>query len=106
MIRTTTPTHTFTLPIDPVTIDELWVTYTQGGSIKLEKQLSDLAIDSDAKSVSFTLTQEETKAFTEGSPVYFQLKCRQGETVMASPIYTVMVGDVLNDDLMGVPDET
>lgn len=102
MIRTTTPTHTFTFPFDPADASEMWITYTQNGDIKLEKHLEDLIISSVEKTVSFTLTQEETKSFVDYAPVFLQVKCRIGETVMASVIYTLSVEAVLNDTLMGV----
>ena len=102
MIRTTTPTHTFTLPFDPAECDELRITYEQNGRIIIEKGLQDATIDSVKKTVSIILAQEETAAFAVGLPVHLQLKCMVGTTVMASSIYTLSVSNVLSDELMGV----
>lgn len=101
MIRTTTPTHTFVFPFNPAELDELWITYKQNGMILINKELPDLTVDSEKNSVEFVLSQEETASFNDNIPVYIQIKCRQGSTVMASETYKVRVVDVLNDNFMG-----
>ena len=102
MIRTTTPTHVYTFPVDPSGFDEMWITYVQKKRIVLEKYLQDLTVDSVAKTASFTLTQQESAAFVANALVEVQIKVRQEQTVMASDIYKVSVQDVLNPNFMGV----
>lgn len=102
MIRTTTPTHSFTLPFDPAEADELWITYAQNKWIQLEKKLPDLTIDSVNNTVSFMMTQQESALFNSNTPVKVQIKVRQGDVVMASDIYKLRVEDVLNANFMGV----
>ena len=104
MIRTTTPTHILKFPFDPADCDELLITYKQNGDIKVEREKSDVTIDSVEHTIEYKLTQEETKSFTALGIVYLQVKCRQGEDVMASVPETLKVEDVLNDTLMGIPE--
>lgn len=109
MRRTTTPTHTFTLDIDPTTITALNITYAQsGGSVNccnavdgniiLVKTLDDCTIGED--NVSVTLTQEETNQFTEDLTVEIQLHAMVGETSLVSDIIKVPCRKVLNDEVL------
>lgn len=101
MIRTTTPTHTLTFPFDPADCDEIWVTYKQNNQILVERDKSEVTVDSATHSIEYKLAQEETKSLSAIGPVFLQVKVRQGATVMASDIKTLKVNEVLNDDLMG-----
>jgi len=104
IIRTTTPTHILRFPFDPADCDEILVTYKQNDDIKVEREKGQVTINNADKTIEYTLTQEETYAFNARGVVYLQVKCRQGDTVMASDPKTLKVEDVLDDTLMGIPD--
>ena len=57
MYRGTTPTFTFTLPIECETISRLSVAFKQGGKLLFERCLADVTMS--GKVLSCTLTEEE-----------------------------------------------
>ena len=58
MYRGTTPTFTFTLPIECETISMLSVAFKQGGELLFERGLPDVTMSGNV--LSCTLTEEET----------------------------------------------
>ena len=100
MRRATTPTHTFTFP-EKVSVDglsEILITYSQDGSIILEKHEADLTISLEDNSVSYTLTQDETNKFAPGKAlVQVRAKSESG-TVLASQMLWLDVKPVLNSE--------
>lgn len=106
MKRTTTPTHTFTVDIDPSTFTALNITYSQcdssfhGGEneIILVKTLEDCTIDGNALSV--TLTQEETNLFQGAELVFIQLHAMVGDKSYQSNIVKTICREVLNDEVL------
>lgn len=103
MYRTTTPTHTFTLPIDTSECAVIKVTYLQDAVrlVKL-KQGADISpgMTLDEDCVVINLTQEETKAFKPGQ-VQVQLRAlTNGGKSYQGDIDTVSVGKVLDDEIL------
>lgn len=107
MYRVTTPTHTFTLPIQTNTCVKIQVTYRQLAT-KLSKIYQDQTLPSgmelDGKKVIVKLTQEETKAFNATdpeNPVYAQVRAKTvGGDVFASQKFRVSLDDVLDDEVL------
>lgn len=100
MIRATTPTHVFTFPQDPDEYDEILITYKQD-AVVIEKHKTDCTIDGQAKTATVKLTQEETVRFCSGAPVKVQVRVAfEGGESFASSIFSVPVGDVLNDEVL------
>lgn len=100
MIRGTTPTHTFRLSIETSTISQLRITYVQLGKTVLEKIEEDARLGE--KSISVTLTQEESMGFRAGTDVEIQLKVLTTVgTVLASPVISLSVGKILNTEVLG-----
>ena len=104
MYRVTTPTHTFTLPIETATCKEILVTYRQGG-IKIDKHYKDSTLPEgmslDGKNVVIRLTQEETKKFSAGNPVATQVRVLTvANDAFASQKFSVNIGDVLNEEIL------
>lgn len=58
MYRGTTPTLTFHLPMETAALASAYITFSQSGEVKLEKQLSDCTRSEN--SLGVTLTQAET----------------------------------------------
>lgn len=98
MIRGTTPAHVFNLPFETSLIQEVRVTYAQGGAKVLEKTEADCTLED--KCIIVELTQEETLKFTARVNVEVQVKLltTAGE-VMASKIQTVSVERCLNEEV-------
>ena len=104
MYRVTTPTHTFTLPIQTATCKEIQVTYKQGETTIL-KHYQNATLPSgmtlDGKNVIIKLTQEETKAFNARFGVVAQVRVlTNDDDAFASQIFTVSVNDVLNEEIL------
>lgn len=99
MIRATTPTHRFTLPFDYAQyVKKILITYSQRGEIVLEKHENDVQIDGNI--VSYKLTQEETKLFSNGD-VRIQVRVLTlNNEALASEQYTLPVTNVLNDEVL------
>lgn len=94
MIRGTTPTFQFNLPIDGTTITKLMVAFRQVGTrVSFEKGLQDCIVTSTA--VSCSLTEEETLALKAGYQMQIQLRVGVGEARMASQIFTVPVEQII-----------
>ena len=104
MYRVTTPTHTFTLPIETSTCKEILVTYEQGNET-LEFHYEDNTLPDGMtlvnKDVMIRLTQEQTKAFSAKKPIVVQIRVlTSDDEAFASQIFKVFVNDVLNDEVL------
>ena len=96
MYRGTTPTITFTLPIDGSSLTALNLCFAQKGEILLEKNLTDCVLEGNTLRV--TLTEQETLQFAaDRGMVEMQLRVGCGATKMASNIMRVSVERILKD---------
>ena len=96
MYRGTTPTHTFTVDADLTECVVMYVTYSQGHSVVVEKSIDDCTITTD--SVTVTLTQEDTLHFIAGLPVRVQIRAGWAEgTRIASNILVTSANAILKD---------
>lgn len=103
MYRATTPTHTFTLPMDTSNCLEILVTYKQG-NVQLDKHYQDNIIPDgmtlDGADVSVRLTQQETLMFKRDE-VSAQVRVLTTQNqAMASQKFKIRVHDVLNEDIL------
>lgn len=103
MYRVTTPTHTFTLPIDTSECDAIQVTYKQGKA-SLTKEYNDFVLPSgmtlDEDTVVINLTQAETKAFSVGTvDVQVRVLTNSGKAY-ASQHFNVSVNRVNNEEIL------
>lgn len=99
MIRGTTPTHTFRLSIETSSITEVRITYVQLGKTVIEKTEKDVRLGE--KSISLTMTQEESLKFRVGADVEVQLKVLTNVgTVLASPVISINVDKILNTEVL------
>lgn len=95
MIRGTTPTHTFTLPMQASNLTECYITYAQDGETILEKDLEDLT--QTGNTVSFTFTQAETLLFKTNVPTEIQLAVKMQGNVLRSEIMSIDTERILKD---------
>lgn len=100
MIRGTTPTHVFVLPIEVSKIRELRITYKQMDRIVLEK--TEKEVKMDGSTVQFTLTQEESLAFRKEYAAKVQMKVLTDDgVVLASPVKELKTSEILNEEVLG-----
>lgn len=98
MIRGTTPTLYFTLPLDVELLEEVWITLAQNGEVKLNKRLSDCQANKNV--LSTKLTQEETLSLTESmTEIQIRVKTKSGEA-MASQIILETTKRILKDGVI------
>lgn len=104
MYRVTTPTYTFTLPIQTSACKEILITLKQS-SIELEKHYENSTLPDgmtlNGKDVYIHLTQEETKAFNTDHVVKAQVRVLTNDNeAFASQMINVYVNDVLNEEIL------
>lgn len=99
MIRATTPTFIFRLPIDCLKITKAEVTFAQSGENKLTKLKEDCPMDD--KKLAVTLSQEETLLFSDRSEIKIQLRVlTSDDKVFASQVFSVPVIDTLSEEVL------
>ena len=89
MYRGTTPTFTFTLPIECETISKLSVAFKQGGELLFERGLPDV-----------TMSGEETLQLRGDTELQIQLRVGVGSARMASQVFRVPVSQILKDGVL------
>lgn len=99
MIRGTTPTFTFDLPLDTKSLKEIRVVFAQCNEVLLTKTVSDCKIEE--RSFSVTLTQEETFLFCKNSCIQVQVRVltNSGEA-LASEIYHIDCNMCLENEVI------
>jgi len=97
--RGTTPTNTFTVPIDLTGAVEMKIYYAQLGRVIFEKTLPDITVSS-TKLIT-TLTQQETLRLKDTEPVEIQIRARMPNgSAPESDIIVTDVGRVLKDEVI------
>ena len=104
MYRATTPTHTFTLPIDTSTLSEILVSYKQG-PVTLDKHYQDSTLPSgmtlDGEKVIVKLTQDETKLFRPNAQADVQVRVLTvSGDAHASKRFGITINSVINDEVL------
>lgn len=99
MIRGTTPTHIFNLPIETGTLKSVRITYEQFSRVILEKTENDVTMED--KTIRLKLTQEETLKFCKDCDISFQMKVLTADgVVLACPVKRLSVEDILNEEVL------
>lgn len=99
MLIGTTPTHIFQIPFDTNVIQNLKITYTQDGQIKLEKRYEDCSLTKNT--ISLRLTQEETFVFENNKNVEIQMRIlTTGGDALSSDIRLVTVERCLDSEVL------
>ena len=103
MYRVTTPTHTYTLPIETSSCKEILVSYKQK-NLLLEKHYQDGTLPSgmtfNGNDVIVNLTQAETKAFDNGKIDAQVRVLTNANKAFASQIFTITHKDVINEEIL------
>lgn len=100
MIRATTPTHTFTFPMEYVGhLSKILITYSQNDKILLNKTQDDGTWEGNKFFI--TLTQEETNLFDSSVFGKVQVRAITDQNIaLATFIDEFVVNDVLNDEVL------
>lgn len=98
MTRGTTPTLNFTLPFASSNITTLNISFVQSNRIKFEKILTDCT--KSGNTLTVTLTQAETLKLDSSHPLEIQIRCKCGNTTMASQIMSVDVQRILKEGII------
>lgn len=99
MIRGSTVTHVFNIPLEANKIKELKVTYSQDNSIVLYRKKSNCVVD-DYK-ITVTLLQEDTFKFDSSKNVNIQLRILTNEGIaLSSRVMTVSIGRCLDNEVL------
>ena len=107
--RGTTPTHLFYFPFEQNEVQLLYISYFQNGSIRVEKELSDVTFDPVNSLISVNLTQEDTLSFDKyvkfehmsQSLALIQLRVLLNNgTAWVSEIMKERIGDILKDGVI------
>lgn len=96
MIRGTTPTHTFELPLDVYILSEVWITYAQNDREVFTKTLSDCQVNGNI--LTLQLTQEDTLKLHGNKYTQIQIRCRDVDgNSLASDIIDDFTEKILKD---------
>lgn len=99
MIRGTTPTHVFELPVDAALIDKVLVVYAQNGEEVFHKTKKDCQMD--GMELSVRLTQTDTLKLSCGYNAQIQLKMLLHDgNVMISNAKLVYVRDCYSNEVI------
>lgn len=76
LIRGTTPTIIITVQtdIDLTQVAEVWIYLSQQNKVKVDKQLDDVSIDTENKTITVTLSQDDTLALKADIDTLFQIR--------------------------------
>lgn len=98
MYRGTTPTLTFTLPIEAATITALNIALAQCGRVVVSRDLD--GVETDGRKITMTLTEEETLRLYADTELQIQVRVGVGAARMASQVFTVPVEKILKDGML------
>lgn len=101
MIRGTTPTHTFTVDIDPdvIKIKKVKVLYAQADELILCKRTEDCIINGNV--IQTTLTQEDTFKFDCKKTVQIQIRAlTTDEQLLSTEVITTIVSKCLDNEVI------
>ena len=103
IIRGTTPTLTFNVKneqMDLSNIAEVWITFKTKPGVKLIEKtydINDVTIDAQEKTITLSLSQEDTLAFAD-SNMLVQVRLRMNDgTAFASAIIETTIGHILKE---------
>lgn len=99
MIRGTTPTHTFDLPVNKDIVKDIRITYVQNDEIIIEKKLRDVTLYEGK--VETTLSQADTLKFKAQRSAFVQLRVltTKGQ-VFASNSEAIAVHETFNEEIL------
>lgn len=99
MIRGTTPTHIFAIPFETNIISCVRIIYAQNDEVLFEKQTTDCTLTE--RTISTTLTQEETLLFDSKYLVQIQLRILLNDgSALASKVNYISLEKCLSNEVI------
>ena len=105
LIRGTTPTIVINVKddIDLSTITEIWVYISQQNKVKVDKKIEDVDIDDVTKTITLTLSQEDTLSLKSGEALFQIRLLLQDDTALATTaseieILEIYKGGIISDE--------
>ena len=99
MIRGTTPTHVFRLPVSADTVKAVRIVYAQNNAVKLQKCNEDCTMEGNT--VTCKLSQEDTFLFADGECILVQVRVLTNEgEALASRVMRVHCEECLSDEVL------
>lgn len=101
--RGTTPINYFTVPLDLSDAAVVYLTYAQNGKTVVEKEKEDITFTAEDETyeMSVQLTQADTLAFCDKSPVDMQIRVRFADgNAIESTIMRTSVDRILKDGVI------
>lgn len=100
--RGTTHEIEFVLDADLTEVADLWVTFSQYGLERFTKHAEDIELI-DENTIKVYLTEEDTLLLKSKEPLSIQIKLLWDDgSVEATEIIRGKVGEILNENIMGV----
>ena len=102
MYRGTTPPIIITFPqgFDVSQFTTAYLSFSQFGTKKLEKELSEMTVDPVTNSISVSLTQQETLNFVTGIDVHFQMRFILDGEAYATQEWTETIEHIIKDGVI------
>ena len=99
MIRACSYTATIQTPQDPTSYSSILITFSQDGSIVLQKD--ETGVTFSGNKIIVQLTQAETKSFACGKKAYIQIRCYESAyNAPGSAIFAIDVWPALDDQIL------
>lgn len=102
IIRGTTPTIIISIQteIDLSEVSAAWIYISQQNKVRVNKGLSDIEIDTDEKTITVVLTQEETLNLKAGIETLFQIRLRLNDTALATTATKITVKEIYKEGII------
>lgn len=98
ILQGTTPTLTITIPdeIPVANITALELAFKHGGTTNL-LHLSDVVVDGEENTVSYTFSEEETLALNPAFPIIWQLRIQTADGIFGTTQARIGVYDLISE---------
>lgn len=102
MRRGTTPIIVLELPDDIIVSDiaAAYMTMQVSGETVIEKELTDMSVNTAQNTLSYKFTQAETLSLVAGTLVKYQWRFRVGTDAYATQVYQVPAEVILKDGVI------
>ena len=107
LIRGTTPTIIITVQteIDLHQVAEVWIYISQQNKVKVDKQLENVTFDYEERTMTVTLSQEDTLNLKEGDALFQIRLLLQDGTALATLASEVEVAPIYKGGIISEEDE-
>lgn len=101
-IRGTTPTIVVTVQteLDLHQVAEVWIYISQDGAVKVDKKIADVEFDYELRTMTLTLSQEDTLALNDGGALIQIRVLLLDGTALATYASSVEVGAIYKDGVI------